>query len=111
MAIGFLNLALLAGLAAVAIPPIIHFLNRRRQARAWCEDWLKQVRAGDRVAVLVAAQTPQAVVGELSADCSGVRALFERMPPPTGNADWPRAVADAWDLLRDRGQATRRDII
>src|SRR5262245_19149109 len=30
MSIGFLNLAFLAGLAAVAIPPIIHFLNRRR---------------------------------------------------------------------------------
>src|SRR3954463_13147310 len=27
---GFLNIALLLGLAAVAIPPIIHLLNRRR---------------------------------------------------------------------------------
>src|SRR5213075_304851 len=27
---GFLNLAMLAGLVAVAIPPIIHLLNRRR---------------------------------------------------------------------------------
>jgi hypothetical protein len=30
MTIGFLNLLMLAGLAAVAIPPIIHLLNRRR---------------------------------------------------------------------------------
>src|SRR5215468_4242510 len=30
MTIGFLNLLMLAGLAAVVIPPIIHLLNRRR---------------------------------------------------------------------------------
>src|SRR5215831_2346778 len=30
MTIGFLNLLMLAGLAAVIIPPIIHLLNRRR---------------------------------------------------------------------------------
>ena len=30
MSIGFLNLVLLAGLAALAIPPIIHFLSPRR---------------------------------------------------------------------------------
>jgi Aerotolerance regulator N-terminal/von Willebrand factor type A domain len=197
MSLGFLNLALLAGLAAMAIPPIIHFLNRRRhdvvdwgamqfllvsparrrrfmieewllmalrmglialmvlafaapyvsgslvagwtrpprdtvlvldgsysmersdgktptawqQARTWCDDWLKQAHAGDRVAVLLSSSPPQSWVGELTADSAGVRNVLEQLPRPTGNADWPRAAADAWDLLRDRGQAARRDII
>src|SRR5262249_38184978 len=30
MVLGFLNILMLAGLAAVVIPPIIHLLNRRR---------------------------------------------------------------------------------
>jgi len=197
MTIGFLNLALLAGLAALAIPPIIHFLNRRRhdvvdwgamqfllvspakrrrfmieelllmalrmgliallvlafaapyvsgplvagwtrpprdtvllidasysmertdgkspspwqQAREWCGKWLKQARAGDRVAVLLATQPPQVIVRDLSADSASVRELLEQLPRPTANADWPRAVGDAWNLLRDYGQAARRDII
>src|SRR5262245_11278727 len=164
MTIGFLNIALLAGLAALAIPPIIHFLNRRRydvvdwgamqfllvspakrrrfmieewllmalrmglialmvlafaapfvsgplvagwtrpprdtvlvldgsysmeqtdgkapspwqQARALCHDWLKQAHAGDRVTVLLAASPPQAVIGELTADCAGVGTILEQ---------------------------------
>src|SRR5688500_8620583 len=179
MTIGFLNLALLAGLAALAIPPIIHFLNRRRhdvvdwgamqfllvspakrrrfmieelllmalrmgliallvlafaapyvsgplvagwsrpprdtvllldgsysmeqsdgksaspwkQARVWRDNWLKQAYAGDRVAVLLAANPPQPIIGELTADVAGVRDALDQLPPPTGNADWPRSVA------------------
>lgn len=197
MTLGFLNLTILAGLAALAIPPIIHFLNRRRhdvvdwgamqflvvstakrrrfmieelllmalrmgliallvlafaapyvsgplvagwtrpprdtvlvldgsysmeqsdgkspspwqQARTWCDDWLKQAHAGDRVAVMLASNPPQLIVGELTADIAGVREALEELPRPTGNADWPRSVADAWNLLRDYGQAGRRDII
>jgi hypothetical protein len=197
MSIGFLNLALLAGLAALAIPPIIHWLNRRRhdvvdwgamqfllvspakrrrfmieelllmalrmgliallvlafaapyltgpvvagwtrpprdtvllldasysmdridgdlpspwrQAGTWCDDLLKQAHAGDRFAVLLATQPAQAVVAELTSDSAEVRDLLEQLPHPTGNADWPRAVAKAWDLLRDHAQTGRRDII
>lgn len=208
MTIGFLNLALLAGLAALAIPPIIHFLNRRRHdvvdwgamqfllvsaakrrrfmieeyllmalrmgliallvlafaaphvsgplvagltrpprdtvllidasysmqrigptgestwqlARQWCDEWLKQSHSGDRVAVLLAAEPPQAIIGELTSDIaiaaermalpdrSGVLS-HDELPAPTGNADWPRAVGAAWDLLREHGQAARRDIV
>lgn len=197
MTIGFLNLALLAGLAALAIPPIIHFLNRRRhdvvdwgamqfllvspakrrrfmieelllmalrmgliallvlafatpyvsgplvagwsrpprdtvllldgsysmertdgtspspwrQAHAWCDNWLKQAHAGDRVAVLLAAKPPQPVVGELTSDLAGVRDALAQLPRPTGNADWPRSLAEASNLLADYGQARRRDIV
>ncbi|MCI0684566.1 MAG: BatA and WFA domain-containing protein [Gemmataceae bacterium] len=197
MNIGFLNLALFAGMAALAIPPIIHFLNRRRhdvvdwgamqfllvspakrrrfmiediilmalrmgliailvlafaapyvsgllvagwsrpprdtvlvldgsysmeqtdgtapspwqQARAWCDNWLKQAHAGDRVALLLAAKPPQPVVGELTADTALVREMLDQLSRPAGNADWPRSVSDAWNLLRDHGQAGRRDII
>src|SRR5262245_18540947 len=197
MTLGFLNLAILAGLAALAIPPIIHFLNRRRhdvvdwgamqfllvspakrrrfmieelllmalrmgligflvlafaapyvsgplvadwsrpprdavllldgsysmeqsdgkapspwqQARAWCDDWLKQAHAGDRVAVLLATNPPQPVIGECTADIAVVRETLEQLPRPSGNSDWPRSAADSSNLLRDYGHAGRRDII
>ncbi len=197
MGIGFLNLALLAGLAALAIPPIIHFLNRRRhdvvdwgamqfllvspakrrrfmmeelllmalrmaliallvlafaapyvsgslvanwtrpprdtvllldgsysmqqsdgktaspweQAMRWSDDWLQSAHAGDRVAFFLATQPPQPIMAELTTDQTAIREALAQLPPPTGNADWPRSVADAWTLLRDQGQARRRDII
>ena len=197
MTISFLNLAILAGLAALAIPPIIHFLNRRRhdvvdwgamqfllvstakrrrfmideyllmalrmgliallvlafarpeiggpviagwtrpprdtvllvdpsysmersdnssaspwkQTRDWLDEWLKDFHAGDRAAILLAGTSSQSVVAELTSDQSALQEALEQLPRPTGNADWPRAVDEAWNLLRDYGQAPRRDIV
>jgi hypothetical protein len=195
MTLGFLNLAILVGMAALAIPPIIHFLNRRRhdvvdwgamqflhvnpakkrrlfieelllmalrmgliallvsafaapyvsgpivagwtrtprdtvlvldvsgsmaltqaskptprrEALEWIDRWLEDWRPGDRAALCLAGQPPQLL--ELTSDATWFRDQLARLPEPRGGADGPRAVHRAWQLLRDHGQAPRRDIV
>lgn len=198
MSFGFLNLAMLAGLAAVAIPILIHLLHRRRYqvvdwgamqflqlsettrrrllleellllalrmgliallvlalaapyavgswlsyvqprpsrdlvlvldmsssmtrtdatgkstfaaAQAWIGDFLGHLQQGDRIAVLLARQPPEWLVGDFTLDHALVRERTTELPPPRGNPDWPRTLAEAWKFLRERGQQPRQDIV
>jgi hypothetical protein len=197
MTIGFLNLAILAGMAALVIPPIIHFLNRRRhdvvdwgamqflhinpakkrrlfieelllmalrmgliallvaafaapyvagplaagwtrtprdialvvdtsasmalrhggketpwqEARAWIEEWLETLDPQDRVIVALAGQPPQLLSREPSADRAWLRQQLDGLTEPAGGGDGPRAVQDAYKLLRLLESGRPREIV
>jgi hypothetical protein len=195
MGIGFVNVAMLAGLAAVFIPPLVHLLSRRRHqvvdwgamqflrfsqttrrrllieelvlmalrmglvailvlalaapyaltywldhslqrdvvlvvdgsssmtmtdgikktpfdiARVEASAYLQGLLPGDRVALVLARQPPEMLVGELTQDFAYVRAKLEELPSPRANPDWPRALTAAQQLLRDTGKNSRQEII
>ncbi|HWY87192.1 MAG TPA: VWA domain-containing protein [Gemmataceae bacterium] len=195
MGIGFVNVAMLAGLAAVLIPPLVHLLSRRRHqvvdwgamqflqfsqttrrrllleelvlmalrmglvailvlalaapyaltswldhslqrdvvlvvdgsssmtmtdgikktpfdvAREEASAYLQSLLPGDRVALVLARQPPEMVVGELSQDFDYVRAKIEELRSPRANPDWPRTLTAAQHLLRDTGKNPRQEII
>lgn len=193
---GFLNLMMLAGLAAVAIPPLIHLLNRRRHdvvdwgamqfllvsqttrrkllldelilmalrmgliallvlalaapyavgswlgkmqtsrdvvlvidgtasmdltggdkatpfdaARAAASEYLQGLAQGDRVAVLLARQPPELVVGEFTQDRLLVHDTVAELPAPRGVPDWPRTLEAALGLLKEQGRHPRQEIV
>jgi len=197
MTIGFLNLAILAGMAALVIPPIIHFLNRRRhdvvdwgamqflqmspakkrrmfieelllmalrmgliallvaafaapyvagplvagwtkaprdialvldtsgsmafhhagmptprqEARAWIDNWLDELDARDRVVLCLAGQPPQRLSAEATTDRAWLRQHLDSLSEPAGAAEGPRAVHDAYRLLRSLDSSRRREIV
>ncbi|MCS7045124.1 MAG: BatA domain-containing protein, partial [Gemmataceae bacterium] len=80
-------------------------------ARHWCRARLAEASTDDRVAVLVASQPPEWLTERWHGDPEALRDVLANLPPPTGNADWPRAVADAWDFLRQTGRAARRELV
>ena len=195
MGIGFVNVAMLGGLAAVFIPPLVHLLSRRRHqvvdwgamqflqfsqttrrrllleelvlmalrmgliailvlalaapyaltswldhslqrdvvlvvdgsssmtmtdgikntpfdvARDDARAYLQGLLPGDRVALVLARQPPELVVGELSQDFEYVRAKIAELPSPRANPDWPRTVAIARQLLHEQGKNVAQEII
>ena len=195
MGIGFVNVAMLGGLAAVLIPPLVHLLSRRRRhvvdwgamqflqfsqrtrrrllleelvlmalrmgliaflvlalaapyaatswfgkprqrdvvlvvdgstsmtmtdgksktpfaiAREEALAYLTGLNPGDRVALMLARQPPDVVVGELSQDFEYVRAKIAELPSPRANPDWPRTVAIARQLLHEQGKNVAQEII
>src|SRR5438876_4739718 len=89
MSFGFLNALMLFGLAALAIPPLIHLLNRRRfqvvdwgamqflqvsettRRRLLIEELLLMALRMGLIAVMVAALAAPYVVGTFLADLGG----------------------------------------
>jgi hypothetical protein len=197
MTIGFLNLAILAGMAALVIPPIIHFLNRRRhdvvdwgamqflqvnpakkrrmfieelllmalrmgliallvaafaapyvagplvagwgqaprdialvldasgsmrlqhagsptawdEAQSWLKGWLGEISLQDRVVVVLAGQPPRPLNVEPTTDRAWLRRQLEDSANPVGAAEGPRAVHEAYKLLRALDSTNPREII
>jgi hypothetical protein len=181
----FLNVAILAGLAAVAIPPIVHLFNRRKYdvldwaamqflevspktrkrlflehfllmllrmllvglvvaafaaptvtsslfnylggrgerdvvividgsasmaykhngptgtdaAKEIARDVIDRLRPGDRVAIILAKQQPQMLLGSLTDDRDRAKNALDLVPVPRGNGDLPAAVLAAHGLL------------
>lgn len=79
-------------------------------ARAWVDELLAQRGAGDRVALLLARQ-PSTLVQSFSADAGLLAEKLAALPAPQGNPDLPGAVAAAWRLLREHGEAPIRQVI
>jgi hypothetical protein len=79
-------------------------------ARAWVDDFLSQMPAGDRVAVFQVRSTPTPIVPSLTADRGQARTALELLGPPKGTADWPAAVQAALALL-ENGHPNRDVIV
>ena len=79
-------------------------------AQDWAADFLGQLQAGDRVAVLHAKQQSMPIVGYLSSDLAQVRGAVRDAPKPRGGVNMAAAVREAILLLKAGGQ-TQRDIV
>jgi len=78
-------------------------------ARAWVEEYIGQMRQGDRVAVFQVRSTPVPIVPSLTDDRGQARTALELLGPPKGTADWPAAVQAGLALLE--GAHPNRDVI
>lgn len=77
----------------------------------WARKYLKDLQPGDGVAVLQAKQQVVPVVGSLSSDLEKVRQQLDKLPPPSGGADWPQAMQEAYAVLANSKKATREVIV
>jgi hypothetical protein len=81
------------------------------RAKEWALDFVKELGAGDAVAVLQAKQQVVPVVGELSQDLERVRQRIDNLAPPGGGCDWPQAVQAAHKLLESSKRGEREIIL
>jgi hypothetical protein len=79
-------------------------------AKEWATAFVKDLAAGDSVAVLQAKQQVTSVVGELTHDLQRVREAIAHLPAPRGGCSWPEAIQGAHQLLR-QSKRSERDII
>ena len=79
----------------------------RDEARAYLQGLLP----GDRVALLLCAQPPEMLVGELTQDFDYVRRQDRGIAIAAHHPDWPRTLMAAQQLLRDTGKNPRQEII
>ncbi len=80
-------------------------------ARHWAEDFVASLGRGDRAAVVLTRQPPVLWQELLTADRRLLAARLAELPAPCGNPDLPRAVGQAWDLLRSQGRAATLQIV
>ena len=81
-------------------------------AKEWAGDFLKQLAANDRVAVLQARQQVLPVVAEPSRDLKRqVPDAIRDLPAPGGGCDLPRAVAEANKILAASPSGDRTIIV
>ncbi|MBY0527758.1 MAG: VWA domain-containing protein [Gemmataceae bacterium] len=80
-------------------------------AKEWALEFVNELSAGDTVAVLVARQQVDPILGEPTHDLERVRTAIQKLPDPAGGADWPRAIEAARDILAKKSQRPQRDII
>jgi hypothetical protein len=79
-------------------------------AKAWAQEFVNGLAAGDSVAVLQAKQQVVPVLGTPTHDLERVRDALANLPPPAGGCDWPQAVLAAHKILAG-SQRARREII
>jgi hypothetical protein len=79
-------------------------------AKEWATAFVKDLAAGDSVAILQAKQQVTPVLGELTHDLERVREAIAHLPEPRGGCSWPEAVQAATQILR-QGKRPQRDII
>jgi hypothetical protein len=80
------------------------------KAREWARSFVGELSAGDGVALLVAREQVEPVVGTLSSDLAGLRERLDRPVAAAGSAHWPEAVKHAYRVLA-ASQKRRREII
>lgn len=79
-------------------------------ARRWARALVDDLGTGSTVAVLVAREQIQPLVGGLSLDRGRVRAALDTRIEPSGRCDWPLALRRATEIL-DTGQNPQRQIV
>lgn len=80
------------------------------EAKQWALDFLKELSAGDSVAILQGKQQVVTVITP-TVDLEAVRKALDKMPAPAGGCDWPMAMTEAHELLLANGHFPNRDII
>jgi hypothetical protein len=80
------------------------------KAREWVAAFLDELGPQDGVSVLVARDQVIPVVETLSSDRERVRSGLEKITAPTGSANWPEAIKQAFAVL-DKSQRARREVI
>lgn len=81
-----------------------------QKARDWARNYLDQLSAGDEVAVLVAREQVDPLVGSLSSDRVRARDKLDQDLPCAGSANWPEAIKQAHAILA-KSQKLRREVI
>jgi hypothetical protein len=79
-------------------------------AKDWATAFVKDLSAGDRVAVLQAKQQVTPVVGDLTHDLEQVGEAIAHLSAPRGGCSWPEAIQAAHHILRP-SKRPERDII
>jgi hypothetical protein len=80
------------------------------KAREWARAYVEELSAGDGVALLVAREQVEPLVGSLSSDRARVRELLGKEVYCAGSANWPEAVKQA-DAILAGSQKLRREVI
>ena len=76
----------------------------------WVDKFLSQLRPGDTVTLLEAREQVRSLIDPPTRDVNRVREVLKRLPPPTGTANFPEALAHAVKLL-SRTNHLRREVI
>jgi hypothetical protein len=77
---------------------------------AWARAFVKRLKAGDSVAVLVAKDRVRGLVDPPSFDLDRVDQALAEVPEPRGSSDLPAAIGEAFRIL-ERTQNPARDVI
>ena len=81
------------------------------RAIAWARGFVKRLKAGDSVAVLVAKDRVRALVDPPSFDLERVDKALADIPPPRGSSDLPSAIGEAFRVLERTGNPGRDVIV
>ena len=76
----------------------------------WIDKFLSQLRPGDTVTLLEAREQVRTLIDPPTRDMNRVRDVLKQLPPPTGTANFPEAMAHAVKLL-SRTNHLRREVI
>ncbi len=82
----------------------------QQQAVRWIDKFLGQLRPGDTVTLLEAREQVRTLIDPPTRDMNRVRDVLKQLPPPTGTANFPEALAYSVKLL-SRTNHLRREII
>lgn len=81
------------------------------QAMEWARGFIKRLRPGDTVAVLVASDRVRPLIDPPSADRERVDAALAALRPARGSSDLPAALADAFRILEGTANPAREVIV
>ena len=76
----------------------------------WIDKFLSQLRPGDTVTLLEAREQVRTLIDPPTRDVNRVRDVLKQLPPPTGTANFPEALAHAVKLL-SRTNHLRREVV
>jgi Aerotolerance regulator N-terminal/von Willebrand factor type A domain len=83
----------------------------RDRAIAWARGFVKRLKAGDSVALLVAGDRVRGVVDPPSFDLARVDLALAGAPPSRGSSDLPSAIGEAFRILEKTGNPARDVIV
>ncbi len=81
------------------------------QAKTWARNFVQELGSNDCVAVVLAREQPEILVGDLNSDHEQVLRKLEQLPAPAGSPDWPQAVGEAVQMLVKQGKNSHREIV
>jgi len=83
----------------------------RDRAIAWARGFVKRLKAGDSVALLVAGARVRGVIDPPSFDLARVDQALAGVPPSRGSSDLPSAIGEAFRILEKTGNPGRDVIV